>query len=370
MHMRVRLGTAVFAGVFAGAAMAHPEELADSFSRPSEATRAEAAQPELTGRPLWEIGAVVPFFGSPVHERMTVRAIDLSRVHGRSYRPDYDDAYIRGVFWNDDPLELLCPGCSALNPLKFDKRWGAAFALRFVAAKDKATGAGGSGAPYFFQGGDGLLERSHFGDLQFLHGMAARDGEPAGETQGKILAWAEFTYRVAIGEIDQRLRVDEIPVPAIRDLLAADASLAASRIEDLFRGPSAARRAALGSLLHVVQDSYAGGHAQRVAGTRQDAAGNTIFSRGAVVRFHSYVHQDPEKHKRDDRWPDGLDDPDPAADDNPISVGARILAFAYAQGGRGTPWPRVRDYLRDVVFQVQDPRAAAGPGADYVRRPP
>lgn len=44
-----------------------------------------------------------------------------------------------------------------------------------------------------------LLQRFHFGDLQFLHAVASRDGETAGQTQQSVMMWEEFTWKVAIG---------------------------------------------------------------------------------------------------------------------------------------------------------------------------
>src|SRR4029453_12559088 len=45
-----------------------------------------------------------------------------------------------------------------------------------------------------------LTGRGHFGDLQFLHGMAARVAEAPHDTLAKILLWSEVVYRLSIGE--------------------------------------------------------------------------------------------------------------------------------------------------------------------------
>ena len=356
-----------------GRAYAHPEDLVNSFADSKEGPR--IVSPHTESSTLFSIiDAKVPFIGSPVHEKMTVASINLSQVHKRSFRLNYDDAYIHGAFWNDDPLEMLCPSCSAWNLLKFDKRWGIQFGLRFNAAKKRAQGDKNT-PPYFFSGSDGLLERSHFGDLQFWHGMATRDGEKAKETQARILDWAEFTYTVATGALDQRTKISEIrdipiSISAVRDLLSADPNLKNKSIEELFRGREMARQVAIGSLLHMIQDSYAPGHADRVVMDYKDKSGKIVFSRGAIKSFHSYINQDGDKHAADDKWPDGLEAPVLVANDNPISVGAQLLVLVYQNNGSGAPWPEVKKYLEDVVFKITDPEAVSGPGDKYGRRKP
>jgi hypothetical protein len=345
-------------------ALGHPEELVEGFEKPNDVPRAMPNDSEQFGRPLWEIDAKVPFIGSPVHEKMIVEAITLSQVHGRPYKLDYDDAYIRGAFWNDDPDDLLCPGCSVANMLEFDRRWGVAFALRFDRAKHRARGGNGV-PPYFFSGADGLMERSHFGDLQFLHGMATRDGEPAIETQRKILVWAEFTYKVATGSLDQRTQIHNVPISGIRELFASNPQVSALRIEQLFRGNRNAKRVAIGSLLHMVHDSYALGHAQREVLDFAGPDGATMFSRGAIQEFHCYTNQDPDKHKLDDKWPEQLRSWKLGRDDEPISVSARILQFMYANQGLGAPWEEVETYLRSVVFNVSINASPSSPGEKY-----
>ena len=213
------------------------------------------------------------------------------------------------------------------------------------------------------------MERSHFGDLQFLHGMAARDGESAVETQRKILMWAEFAYKVATGELDQRVVMRSVPLDGIRDLFGENPSIASLKVEQLFRGSRYAKRVAIGSLLHMIQDSYALGHAQRevLDTTRPD--GKRSFSRGAIQEFHCYTNQDPNKQRLDDKWPDGLESRQLELNDNPISVGAKVLQFMYANDRQGAPWQEVEAYLRDVVFRIAKDASPASPGSKYRLRP-
>jgi hypothetical protein len=326
------------------------------------------APDNLIGRPQWELNAGVPFVGSPVHERMTIAAITLSNVHRQAYQVKRHSAYIHGVFFNDDPDDLLCPECSVFNLRKFDRRWGVAFATRFLAAKKQAIVNSGKGIQPAFGIGAPLLERSHFGDLQFLHGMASMNGERAAQTQKMVLAWAEFTYKTAVGQISQTTRLKDVPISAIRERFVGDAKLESMSVETFFGGKSVARRAATGSLLHMIQDSYAPGHVQRVIADSVTADGRKVFARGAIHEFHSYVDQDSDLHAKDDRWPDGLDENSLGDPRNPIAVGARILTFVYAGQGLGAPWGDVEVYLRTDVFPILDANAPAGPGADYVKK--
>ena len=56
------------------------------------------------------------------------------------------------------------------------------------------------------------MYRSHFGDLQFLHSMASRDGEMASETRQRILMWAEFTWSVAVGTQDSKGLLKDVKI--------------------------------------------------------------------------------------------------------------------------------------------------------------
>lgn len=349
-------------------ALAHPEELVQSLTDQAAGQSPPATQTGRDGRPLWQLDAAVPFVGSPVHEDMTKASVSLSRVHDRNFQTDKDDAYIHGVFWNDDPEDLLCPECSILNIRVIDKRWGTRFAQRFIAAKKRVRSEADDGPRLVFQVGDGLLERSHFGDLQFLHGMASRNGEPAGETQEKILAWAEFAYKVAIGDIAQKTKLGLIPQAQIRALFKGDPRLESMTIEQLFKGPRFARRAAIGSLLHMIQDSFAPGHAERKI-LDYPVSGKMVFARGDVVEFHCYTSQDEGLHGQDDKWPNGLQNDSPLGDRNPIAIGSRILQFMYANDGNGAPWTDVEKYLKEMVFAVTDRTTLAGPGDRYRKKP-
>jgi len=342
--------------------------LVDRIINESNYQKAAQAESSKYGKPLWEIDAGVPFIGSPVHEEMTKASFNISNIENRPFDYTRDESFIHGVFWNDDPEDLLCPQCSILNLRKLDNRWGITYANRFLAAKKKVQAERNGDSLPIFKIGDGLLERSHFGDLQFLHGMASKDGETAGETQDKILAWAEFTYKVAIGEIPQKTKLNQIPIERVRKLFVGAPKLENLTIEQIFRRNVFAKRAAIGSLLHMIQDSYASGHADRVVLDYTTTNGNRVFKRSIIREFHCYTNQDENLHKQDDRWPDGLDKLHPIDELNPITTGARILQFMYANDRSGAPWADVEKYLREVVFSISDRNTPAGPGEKYRKK--
>lgn len=111
--------------------------------------------------------------------------------------------------------------------------------------------------------------------MQWLHAMGAVAGEDAHETKRKLMIWTEVMYKLASGVSTEGIKADTL----IRDtkldsLLAASSGGGAvpSRDESLraLLAPNDSykhidtRRRALGSLFHVIQDSYAVGHVRRV----------------------------------------------------------------------------------------------------------
>jgi hypothetical protein len=350
---------------------AHVDEIVELYEKDQNSEVSTVKESLQVGKPQWEIDPRVPFVGSPVHEKMTMSSVTLSKVHGRPFNKFIDAAYIHGVFWNDDPNDLLCPDCSIFNLRKFDRRWGIEFAKRFLAAEKSVQQRKETDPLPLFRSGDGLLERSHFGDLQFLHAMASVDGESARETQTKILAWAEFTYKVATGQIKQKTKLNQIPLDSVKKLFVGDPKFKETTVEELFRGPQLAREAAIGSLLHMIQDSYAPGHIEREVKDYRLAGGQAVFARGNINSFHCYTDQDAKKHKLSDKWPENLDEVKPVGEENPIAVGARILQFMYGgEDGAGAPWPDVSIYLNSKVFNVLDLNAKAGAGEHYKKQEP
>ncbi len=306
-------------------AQARPE--ADASTSVAEPTP-PAAGPLLVGasgyiefqvRGPWNIG-------DPVHETLTLTAFQKT-VSPTARTPRDIAESIRGVIWNDDPEALLFNASG--DPLSFST--GIVYAATFKTFELQSRWSA-------FGQGSSLLARSHFGDLQFLHAMASPGEKSAEDTRGRMLAWAEFCWKVSLGELSPSARMDSIPLDVIRELLRDHG---AKTVQQLFQAPTeaVASQRALGSLLHVVEDSYAVGHVER------EPVAGAPTRRGRIVKFHDYIHQDHDAHAEFDRWQGGRTDAErlallPGALDA-VDQATRLLDLWTAR----TPWEGVKDAL-------------------------
>ncbi len=331
----------------------HPDLLIKQMEENEEI--AEESKYEIdpnTGQVKYEIK---PNFikGSPVHEKMTKISITSSNIHGRSFNATYDLPYLKGIYWNDDPEQMLCPWCDYTHI----KKWGPKWAVKFLEAKRKATRKNN---PVMFTNSDNLLSRSHFGDMQFIHAMAYKDDIPAKETLRKILLWAEFSYRVGTGEISGRTKIKDVQIQGFPEFFSKNSIIYNSDISTFFHDRRV-KRIAIGSLLHLIQDSYSLSHVDRkiIDGDKGR------FCRANVVRFHSYSGQDTEKHANEDKWPENLDKSINKMVCDPISAGARILEYYAKNNFSGEKWDKVKEYLVEYVFNLENPEELSGPGKRF-----
>jgi hypothetical protein len=285
----------------------------------------------------------------PVHETITQEALRRAGLlrPGENYRSRRVWEYMRGVIWNDDPEgQFFDDNTTRTDDFASGIPWG----LKFKVAERNAE-KGRSYGPK-----DDLLPRSHFGDLQFLHGMGSRDGEAAAVTQGHVMLWAEFTYKVAIGDIAGTTKVDSVPVAGIPELFP---KLGGQTVRQLFaiNQIGNVRQRAAGSLLHTIQDSYASGHVQR---EKLDGG-----RKGNIVAFQSYTHQDHGKHGHDDAFHGSGSDVQklrsvPGALDA-VDKSAQVLKFIAEK----RPWEDVELYLKMEVFGLVPHPLESGPGDQY-----
>lgn len=310
----------------------------------------------------------LPHFKHPVHEEITHRIFGCNGDADVCGNPDVGFAspyVIAGVRWNDDPPFRLeqdegrGTSCKVTETIRFTtqpKCW----AELFFDAKEKAE----DGKILDAKSRISLLGRSHFGDLQFIHAMASTDGEPAAVTKEKVMAWAEFTWGVATGRFGLDAKVRD----ATPELLKQVFESAGWTVQDLFTlGNPALRRqikeVALGSLLHMIEDSFAGGHTERGEPINgKTCNGNSSHSQpGAVRQFHSYGKQDPAKHAEYDsrnafsiHW----------TKDRPsvIDVGQNLVSY----WEKATPWNEVRAYI-DCVFSLTNEKEPASAGAGFLK---
>ncbi|MBE3016083.1 hypothetical protein IL992_44095 [Microbispora sp. NEAU-D428] len=317
-----------------------------------------------------------PFnFSEPVHETVTLAALLDSTVPVPSRpRPGPNQAvneFLRGVLWNDDPALLLFHE-HRTNNWKFTTgyAWTSAFNRAAKATANDVTN---------------LTGRSHYFDLQFLHAMAETAGERPEDTLTKIMLWAEVMYRLSIGEgVGGSDRLDAVPIAS--HLTADDGTEYSARLADFFTAASLPSgsdtlrtlltrntacesldlpRRAIGSLLHLVQDSYARGHVRRVLlnpgdllpGKTDEFTSGTYGRFGDVENFHCYRGQNHKLHEKYDRPIATLSAVDPSSFNSllgardAIKASTSLLNMWHA----ATPWAAAngpKHLLEGTVFKL------------------
>lgn len=310
----------------------------------------------------------VHIFGASVHEEVTNRILGCDGDEDICGSPEYDPdfAYVlAGVRWNDDPPFRFekghgnfsgCEADTTIRFITFPRCWGAVFKDGERRAK-LGTRLDGSNAP--------LLVRSHFGDLQFLHAMASRDGESANEVRSRLLMWSELTWRISLGEFPLSQRIKDIPIVGVSDFFGDKGW----SIQDLFalgnpliRKPDQISKVAFGSLLHVVEDSFANGHVERAMAYDDEICAATtprLPAPGRIVEFHSYTNQDSKIHGEDDsrtafsvHWT--------SASPDVIDVGRALYSYHQSRAA----WSEVKPYI-ECIFALDSEARTSSAGQKY-----
>lgn len=181
---------------------------------------------------------------------------------------------IYGVRWNDLPPFKLSPdegnctylgkSCNVKQTIRFSTQplcWYCLFKDAEKAQTRQIVGCSkGQGTLH-----GNVMTRSHFGDLQFLHAMASEEGVHSGATRAKVLDWLEFAWKVSSREIkpDTFLRIID------NATLKEHYGCTQWRVSDLYilghqdKLLPYLHHVAFGSVLHTVQDSFAGAHSSR-----------------------------------------------------------------------------------------------------------
>lgn len=302
-------------------------------------------------------------FSEPVHEEITNRMYGCEGdVCSGGQSTTAPAAVLAGVRWNDDPPFRVTSSqnpsstCKRSETIRFETQplcWVALFT-----AAEKGAARGQDYGP-----GDAMLYRTHFGDLQFLHSMAARDGESASETKAKLMGWFEMTWRAGQGEYSLDTRLRELPIGPIHAVFGKTEW----RMLDLYTqgsGPGLRREfndVAFGSLLHALEDSFAAGHVEREesSGDGTCQAGTiSVVAPGAIRSFHAYNHQDHAGHGVADSRAAFMRDLQQTG--HVVQVGRGLVKARRLR----IDWAHVAP-LFDCLFTLQDPAAEAGPG-DFV----
>lgn len=291
-------------------------------------------------------------------------------------RPFASPYVIYGVRWNDLPPFRLSPeegnctylgkSCNVSQTIRFSTQPLCWYCL-FKDAEKKAQSqpiVGCSKQKGTVRGN--VMTRSHFGDLQFLHAMASQEGIHPGATRAKVLDWLEFAWKVSSREINSDAFLRDLEIPTVKEHFGCTEW----RVVDLYilghqdKLGRYLHQVAFGSVLHTVQDSFAGAHASREqrppGGMCKDA--NYAQPR-RVVEFHTYGAQDGSLHDEQDsreamarptvmdRWPDAVE-------------ATRNLAQFYEERAS---WSDVQPYMQ-CLFELADDLQDSSPGEPYRRR--
>ncbi|KAJ1324700.1 hypothetical protein MN608_09403 [Microdochium nivale] len=324
---------------------------------------------------------------APIHESLTLSALtnvpNSSVAQSTNLRSagNADWEFIRGVVWNDDPAGYLFNDKTGAN---HSYSTGAQWYANYTAGEKQWNPNELDGDRFY-----NVIGRSHYGDMQFLHCMASVGGEQPTETQRKIMTWMEVMYKLSNGEggiTPDTLLQDT----KLGDLLAKPADVSGGSVPPRFKSlsymlaPKSAftaldiRRRALGSMFHVIQDSYAIGHAQRVPLNESDQASadpltykpGTTDRWGAILNFHTYFGQNGSKHAHYDHSSVTIADPENLANLDQWNgmIGCRdavdkCVALARMRfDGKG--WDDgVAKFLEEQVFAVDE---NATPANDHI----
>lgn len=339
------------------------------------ATKASAEERQLAGitNSYWTAtlsyiaARGMPLLTEPVHEELTNRIYGCNGdVCAGSEATQAPAAVLSGVRWNDDPPFRMTPqqargmGCKTASTIRFETQPNCWVNLFRDAERRAAQGAK-------YGPGDAMLYRTHFGDLQFLHAMAAINGEPARVTKQRMMDWFEFAWRSSQGEYTLDTRLKSI---TSNQTIAESFGSSDWRLLDLYtQGASGGLRGrisdvAFGSLLHALQDSYSAGHAAREESSgnaRCVAGGISVEAPGAILAFHSYSLQNHEAHGAADSRDSFMRDFQQPG--NVVDVG-RALVRARVQR---LSWEVVRPMF-DCLLTLERPDTPAGPGVGFEKQ--
>lgn len=274
---------------------------------------------------------------------------------------DKSDIYYASI-WADDPIREL-------RKRKFHR--AILWTIRLVGDKCRNLK---DGLP------DGLRCTAHYGSMQFMHAMESENQLPAMQTHAAILEWLRFAYEVASNKqnasgkhFTEQKHCDYFNVDSPSKFQQSMLPRGASGFpcsDDMerpwsvgtifsfncwFRSESCweytgtnhpmVRKAALGAILHAVQDSYAQGHTSR--GNTSEELINQIDC-APIEQFQNYSLQNHDQHGKADKTPtlgpSCLEDGNPIH--GPVTASAEILRL-FSQNA--TP-DEVLNYLTNHVF--------------------
>jgi hypothetical protein len=249
--------------------------------------------------------------------------------------------FIRGVVWADDPKGLLFDKDEDATDYSSGYMWYSEF------------GEGEKGK--FAADKSDLISRSHFGDLQFFHGMASVDKEAATTTKQHMLDWARFLIDVATARTAADAKVKD--VAAIKDIFPANADWT---IKQLFGWAKASdvqtRQRAVGILFHLIQDSHAAGHVER-------------DDKGDIVEFHAYGGQDEHEHGKYDYFAKAATLRESIAQTKGAASARQRCTEVLKLIARKQSTDEIVKFLDETVFKLAASTRGAGAGTGLGKKP-
>lgn len=328
------------------------------------------SNPFIDSAGQWMLNNAVPMIKSPVHEAITLNALGCNASAGAEKSCITTEAVrehqliLYGVRWPDDPpfpLNRVSPpriiGCdpgTTLRSTAQPKCWAGLFSDAEKKARKRISI---NPAEPAFGVGDYLLYRSHFGDLQFFHSMAAHDGELAAVTQRRMKMWAEFLWGIANRSVPKDQFIRDLDEQGMGRYFPGDMTainLLATGVVEVRKDLD---KVAIGALLHMVQDSFSHAHAGRLPETGAMCSDIARFARpGKISRFYSYSGQEGSLHDHEDTF-NALGQQTLQVSPNVVDVSRAFLSLWQ----EGAPWDEAEKYF-DCAFALDDVMAIAGPG--------
>lgn len=267
---------------------------------------------------------------------------------------------IYGSWWNDDPLMFLWGEGFALSRNSFTFR-------EFFSDPDQAYYPAAKSYCKTIERTKNLGWTTHYGALQHLHFMsetpkAESKADRVNVTVEKSLAWIKFAYAVAKHDIPYNARLtseklSELRVPSLVDnyCLKNDEHVTVRTLFSRVDFPDDRRESmvpdvALGSIFHIIQDSFSPSHTCRIE--------ETVKGKSYAVLSDVYNYADQVKvrggkahHGSLDKYPQWLLEYARTGvhkyDNDPINVGAWLLEAV----DTNKDWGVVRDHLLNTVFK-------------------
>ncbi|MFI5443735.1 hypothetical protein [Polaromonas sp. UC242_47] len=322
------------------------------------------------------MGGVLPMIKSPVHEAITLAAVGCNTAPAQEKDCVVLNAVkanrilLYGVRWPDDPPFSLdrnnppgiadCDARVTMRSTAQPKCWKGLF--DDAGAKAKISLLKKPGQPAFGPG-HYMLYRSHYGDLQFFHSMAAYDGERAADTQARMKMWAQFLWGVAIGQVPTDRFIRELGFAELTPYFPGDITATNLFATGIVEVRKELDKVALGVLLHMLQDSFSQAHTDRLPETGGQCPQIPRFAKpGKVAQFYGYARQAGHMHDEEDTF-------------NALGLQTLQTTPTVIDVSRNfvTLWSEKASWedaskLFDCVIDVQNADTPAGPGR-FVEQP-